>query len=320
MPGTIPMECPPMSYVSRAGLASGAIFALLGGVIACQTPAAAAEPQTYQLRFKFSPQQELYYVTQNDAEYLIEHAEVKQTIPHTSMTIRHIQVLDLNPDGSANVKLVIDRARMTAKNEGVESLYDSRDAAHVPTEFAAVHKSIGNPVPAQLTTLGKTLPAKETAKETTANVEQYDLLFQLPEQPIAMGAIWKDNFEAEVQIAADSMLHRQIKLQRRYELKSVENGIATISLNTVPLTPLHDPFQESQLVQRKPSGTLKFDIERGCLIDRQLRIDEKVVGHAGPGSALTVQVSKVDRWVSADQLQQVDLTKPLVPVRVAARP
>ncbi len=305
-----------MSYVSRPGLASGAIFALLWGVIACQTPAAAAEPQTYQLRFKFAPQQELYYVTQNDAEYLIEHAEVKQTIPHTSMNIRHIHVLALNPDGSANVELIIDRARMTAKNEGVDSLYDSTDAAHVPTEFAAIHKLIGIPVPAQLTTLGKALPTKDTA----ANVEQYDLLIQLPEQPIAMGGLWKENFEVEVQIAADSMLLRQIKLQRRYELKSVDNGIATISLITVPLTPLHDPFQESQLVQRKPSGTLKFDIEKGCLIDRQLRIDEKVVGHAGPGSALTVQVSKVDRWVSADQLQQVDLTKPLVPVRVAARP
>jgi hypothetical protein len=109
-------------------------------------------------------------------------------------------------------------------------------------------------------------------------------------------------------------------MQRRYELKNVENGIATISLVTVPLSPLNDPFQESQLIQRKPSGTLKFDIEKGCLIDRQFKIDEQVVGHAGPGSALTVKVIKVDRQVAVDQVKHVNLTKPLVPVRVAELP
>ena len=186
----------------------------------------------------------------------------------------------------------------------------------MPTEFAAVHKSIGTPALAQLTTLGKVL----STQKSLPNVEQYDLLFQLPEQPVAIGGLWKENFEVGAQISADSKLSRQIMLQRRYELQSVDNGIATISLITVPLTPLNDPFQEFQLVQRKPSGILKFDIERGYLIDRQLKIDEKVVGHGGPGTALTVRVSKVDRWVSADQWKQVDLTKPLVPVRVAARP
>lgn len=306
-----------MSRFSRAALACGTVFGLVCGAMGfLSSPAAAEEPQTYQLRFKFAPQQALYYVTQNDAEYMVEQAQARETVPHTSMTIRHIQVLDLNPDGSANVELVIDRARMTANNGGVQSLYDSRDAAHVPTEFASVHLSIQKPVPAQLTPLGKVLPSADNP----TNVEQYDLLFPLPEQPIAVGGTWNDNFEVDVHIATESKLRRQIKMQRRYELKSVENGIATISMVTGPLSPLNDPFQESQLMQRKPRGTLKFDIEKGCLIDRQFKIDEKVVGHSGQGSALTVKVIKVDRQVAADQIKHVNLTKPLVPVRVAELP
>ncbi len=281
------------------------------------THALAESPATYQLRFKFSPGQELHYVTQNDAEYLVEHSQARQMIPHTSMNIRHIKVLSLNGDGSAEVELMIDRARMTAKNEGVDSLYDSTDAAHVPTEFAGVHQSIGKPVPALLTALGKVSPSTQ---DLTANVEQYDLMFQLPEQPVAIGETWKDNFEASVQIDAKSKLNRTIKLQRRYELQSIEHQIATIKMVTVSLSPLSDPFQETQLVQRKYNGTIKFDIDKGCLIDRQFKIDEKIVGNAGPGTALTVQIIKVDRLVQADQLQQVDLTKPLVPVRVAKRP
>ena len=278
------------------------------------THAFAESPQTYQLRFKFSPGQELHYVTQNDAEYLVEHSQARQTIPHTSMNIRHIKVLSLNGDGSADVELMIDRARMTAQNEGVDSLYDSRDAKHVPTEFAAVHKSIGKPVIVHLSALGKvTAPAQDP----TASVEQNDLLFLLPEQTLAIGGTWKDNFETSVRIDAQNKLNRLIKMQRRYELQSVENGIATISMVTVSLSPISDPFQETQLIQRKYSGTIQFDIEKGCLVDRQFKIDEKVVGNAGPGTALTVQIMKVDRLIPADQLQHVDLTNPLVPVRVS---
>ncbi len=311
-----------MCRFSRAALAWGMVLGLVYGSLGdLSTSAAAAEPQTYQLRFKFAPQQELYYVTQNDAEYIVEQAQARETVPHTSMNIRHVKVQDLNPDGSANVELLIDRARMTAHNGGVQSLYDSRDAAHVPTEFASVHLLIGRPLAAQLTPLGKVLPPKDaTPVDKPTNVEQYDLLFLLPEQPVAIGGTWNDHFEVGILIAAESMLRRQIKMERRYKLKSVENGIATISQVTVPLSPLNDPFQESQLIQRKPSGTLKFDIEKGCLIDRQFQIDEKVVGHAGQGSALTVKVIKVDRQVAADQINHVNLTKPLVPVRVAELP
>lgn len=305
-----------MFRFSRAARTYWAFFGLVCGVFGGHSSTIAEDAQTYLLRFKFSPGQEMHYITQNDAEYLIEQGENQQLLPHTSMNIRHYKVLDLNPEGFANVELVIDRARMSAITEGVLSLYDSRDAKHVPFEFQAVHQSIGKAVRAQLTPTGKTIPAPGSA----ADVEQYDLPFSLPEQPIAVGAIWKDTVEASVQIDPESKLFRPIKLQRRFELKSVENGIATISMLTVPITPLNHPFQESQLIHRKPSGTLKFEIEKGYLLDRQFQIDEKVVGHAGPGSALTVRISKVDRFVKAEDLKGINLTKPLVPVRVAVRP
>ena len=304
-----------MSQFSPRGLVWLVFAGILCGVAG--TDAVAETPSKYQLRFKFSPQQELYYVTQNDAEYMVEYSQTKQTIPHTSMNIRHIKVLTVESDGSAEVELMIDRARMTAKNEGVDSLYDSADAAHVPTEFAGVHEKIGKPATARLTALGTVIATKQDA---IGDVEQIDLMFLLPEQPVAIGGTWKDNFEVSVPLDAQSKLSRLIKLQRRYELKSVENGIATIAMVTAPLSSVSDPFQESQLVQRKYSGTIKFDIEQGCLIDRQFRINEKIVGSSGPGTALTVQIIKVDRLVNAEQLPQVDLTKPLVPVKVAKLP
>ena len=263
-----------MSQRSFPSLARLLLLGILCGTVC--TIAVAESPTTYQLRFKFTPGQELYYITQNDAEYLVEHSQARQIIPHTSMTIRHIKMLSLNADGSAEVELMIDRARMTAQNEGVDSLYDSTDAKHVPTEFSAVHQSIGKPVIVCMTTRGI---VNASVQDPNANVEQNDLLFLLPEQPLAIGGIWKDHFETSVQIDAQSKLNRLIKLQRRYELQSVENGMATIALVTVPLSPINSPFQETQLVQRKYSGTILFDIDQGCLVDRQFKIDEKIVDH-----------------------------------------
>ncbi len=303
-----------MSRRSSAGMVRMVILGLVCASASLQT--LGAEPSTHLLRFKFTPQQERHYVSQNDSEYLVEYLQNKETVPHTSMSLRHLTVQNINPDGSADVLLVLDRAYMTAKNAGVDSVYDSTQASRIPQEFAQVHQSVHKPWKARLTSLGKILPAADKS----TSVEQYELIFQLPEQPIAVGETWKDSFEVSIPVDQESKLFRQVKLQRRFTLLSVENDIATISQKTVCLSPLHDPFQESQLVQRKPSGTLKFDIVNGCLIERHLLIDEKIVGSQGPGSALTVKSIKVDRLLPMEQLSQIDLTKPLVPIRVAAAP
>ena len=302
-----------MFHKSRMGLACLVVLGLICGSLRSDS-LFAEEPATYRLRFKFAPQQTLYYVSQNDADYFIEHSNAQETVLHTSMSLRKITVLGVDADGTADVQLMIDRAYMTANNAGVDSVYDSTQVNHVPTEFSGVHQSIGKSQKARLTQLGQVLPSADKS----ASVEQVDLLFRLPEQPVAIGGKWKDQYDASILAEEDAKLFRQIKMQRRFELLSVDQGIATIAVSTVCLSPISDSYQESQLVQRKPSGILKFDIEQGCLVDRQLKIDDKTIGHQGPGSALTVKIVKVDRLVNFDQLKLVDLTKPLVPVRVAA--
>ena len=301
-----------MTLNSRWGLWCVAIFGFLMGAGRLTTPLAAEEAQTYQLRYQFTAGQEWHYVSQTDSEFMVEFQQTKDTVPHTSMFIRHVTVIKANPDGSAEVELLLDKAHMTAVNSGVSSLYDSEYPEHVPTEFANVHASLGVPRRAVLSAQGK---VRGDSDKSVA-----ELLFQLPDMPVTIGATWQEKFEVSIPVDNESKLLRSVKLQRRYELKSVEQGIATIGIMTACLSPINNPYQESLLIQRKPSGTVKFDIGRGCLVDRQLTIDDKVVGNQGAGSALTVKLIKVDRLVNADQLRQVDLTKPLVPLRVAADP
>ncbi len=305
-----------MSHRFRTGLFGLAILGLAWSTVGLES-LVAEEPALYELRLKFTPGQELHYVSQNDEELLVQFAQAQDTVRHTSMFMRRIRVLGVNPDGSADVQLLLDRAYMTSQNSEVSSLYDSQDPDHVPTEFSSVKLSIGKPLPARLTTRGKFLPA---ADQPPSFEQQIDLLLQLPEQPISVGGTWKDSYEVAVEAEYEGKLFRQVKMLRRYELKSVDQGIATIAVTTTPITPINDAYQESQLLRRKPIGILKFDLERGCLVDRQVRVDDRVVGNQGPGSALTVKIVKVDRMISADQISRIDMTKPLVPVRVAAAP
>lgn len=270
-----------MTLNSRTGLICVAILALLCGACGFHSHVMAEEAATYRLKFQFAPGQDWYYVCPNGASYLVEYSQAKETVTHTSMFLRHLSVVKVNEDGSADIQLVLDRAYMTAQNGGVNSLYNSDVPDQVPTEFAGVHASIGKPQNFRLSPFGKILPIPGQPQ----SVEQVELLFQLPEQPIAIGATWKERFEASVPVNKDSKLSRPLKMERHFKLTSVDEGIASIAMTTVCLSPMNDPFQESQIMQRKANGVIRFDIEKGYLVDRRLQIQEKVVGHEGPGSA-----------------------------------
>ena len=60
--------------------------------------------------------------------------------------------------------------------------------------------------------------------------------------------------------------------------------MATIAVATQVLTPINDPKLQSQLVQRLQRGTIKFDVDAGRLIHKQMDIDQAVFGFSGPDS------------------------------------
>lgn len=287
------------------------LVVLAGLTFSATTAASAAEE--YQLRFKFVPQQTLTYVSQNDATLTIQYNESVETPRHTEMMIRSMKVLSVGPDGVAELELSIDRAYMTATSDGNTAEYDSAHPEKAPEEFAEVQEATRKPTMVRVNALGNPLPREGEADPVTN-----DLLFLLPEQPVHVGDTWREKFETGVQIDAKTeTLMRPLNMVRRFTLKSVENGIASIAMTTECLSPGIAPFQESQVMQRKPAGTLKFDIERGCLVDRDLRIDDKSVGFQGAGTAMTTRTIKIDRLIPADEAAKISLRRPLLSVQAA---
>jgi hypothetical protein len=101
-------------------------------------------------------------------------------------------------------------------------------------------------------------------------------------QPIKPGVSW--SIADEVKLLLDDGSIKKVQTQQQYKLEKVENGVATIAVSTVVLTPINDPKLKSQLVQREQTGTIKFDIDAGRLLHKQLDIDQQVFGFSGADS------------------------------------
>ncbi len=71
------------------------------------------------------------------------------------------------------------------------------------------------------------------------------------------------------------------KVRELYTLEKVFAGVATIRIETQPLTPVADPAVESQLIQQLSKGTIKFDIDRGPHAQQALDWSDEVIGFRG---------------------------------------
>ena len=84
---------------------------------------------------------------------------------------------------------------------------------------------------------------------------------------------------------------KAVRTRLRYRLERLQDGIATIAIDTTVLTPVDDPRLEARLLERIWDGTIRFDVDAGRIVGRQTMIDRRVVGFGGPQSSLRYKAS-----------------------------
>ena len=82
-------------------------------------------------------------------------------------------------------------------------------------------------------------------------------------------------------------------------LDGIEDGIATISVDTTVLTPVDDPRLEARLLERIWDGTVRFDVDAGRVVSRSTEVDRRVVGFEGPQSSVRYKASLEERIIDA---------------------
>ena len=198
----------------------------------------------------------------------------------------------------------IDSVAMTQQTGDAEEIrWDSRSGEDAPEAFEAIAVNLGEPL-AKITINGQ---GQELDREhfggSKSQLGTGGIALVLPAGPVNVGASWA--VPSEIQVRDEDGLVKTIKLRQLHTLKSVSAGIATIQLRTQTLTPINEESIKAQVVQQLNNGVIRFDVDRGVLVERQLDWDETVVGFRGSGSMMEYRAKLTERMITADEATKI---------------
>lgn len=239
---------------------------------------------TYDLAYKFSAGQTfhtkvIHLVT---VETTIKGAT--QVAKTRSVSTKSWQIQNVAEDGNITFVHQVDHVDMWQSVTGRQEVkYNSLTDKTPPPGYELVASSVG--VPLATVTMdrhGRVLERKNTHSQFNPGIGE--LTIPLPQQKIKIGTKW--SIPDEVKLKQENGQVKKIATLQVYRLEKVETGVATISLETQVVTPLNDPKLRSELVQRLQRGTIKFDLDAGHLLHKQLDMSETVLGFNGADSQM----------------------------------
>jgi hypothetical protein len=194
------------------------------------------------------------------------------------------EVKEVTPDGLMTFEYRIEAVDMSQRvGDGEEVTFNSRVDKEAPPVFARVAETIAKPIAVvTIDRAGKIVERDTRSKAPPMGMGE--LAMPLPTAPVELGAQWDIPREARVQL--ENGTQKVIKIRELYTLEKVSAGVATIRIESQPITPVADSSIEAQLCQQLSAGVAKFDIDKGQLISKELNWDKTVVGFRGAETSL----------------------------------
>jgi hypothetical protein len=126
-----------------------------------------------------------------------------------------------------------------------------------------------------------------------------DVTLPLPKNPVSVGATWE--IPREMKIQRKDGTQRLVKFREFFKLEKISAGVATVSVKSEPLSTMGEPSEEAQILQQLSNGTIRFDIDAGRMIAKELAWDHQVVAFSGPGSVLEYSARLNDEVVAVEE-------------------
>lgn len=243
------------------------------------------EGPKHSLQYKFKPNEIIRTKVLQQVRLDTTIQGSTQVAETVSASVKAWKILSVAADGSATFEHSVESADLRQKVTGRQELsYNSKTDKDPPAVFEQVAKSIGVPL-SEITVNATGKITKRIEKRSGVQSDsQSNMLVPLPAEPVSVGESW--NEPSDVVVSLEGGEKKVIKTRQHYTLEKVANGVATISVATQILTPIHDPKVQSQLVQRLTKGTIRFDIDEGRVLSQQVDLDERVLGFQGNDSSL----------------------------------
>lgn len=256
----------------------------LGDDAPASDAAPSANETKHLLRYKFQPGENLRWNVVHRVKVNTTVSGTAQTAETTSTSVKLWKVLPAKKEGTYRFEHSVERVEMRQKLTGREEIvYNSQTDVAPPIGFEDAAKNVGVPL-AVITVDGQGTVLDRERKKSAPNDAESQIVIPLPAEAVPAGHVW--SFPYDVQVNLRSGEARMIKTRQRFTLESVENGIASIRVETQVLTPVQDPEIEAQLIQRETKGTVRFDIAAGRIIEQRMDLDKSVLGFSGESSSL----------------------------------
>jgi hypothetical protein len=254
--------------------------------VAAQLEAAArrATSETHELRYRFMPGESISWAVRHLSTTETSMQGKTETTRARTISTKVWDVQRVDDEGNITfVHRVADIDMWQKIADRPEVRYNSRTDGSPPPEFTQVAKSIDTPLATvTISPTGKVLRRNGAAPQVTLGLGE--ICVPLPGGPVRVGQQWQTS--QDVQVRRPDGMKQRVKTRVVYSLASVKTGVATIAVKTEVLTPVHDPRVQAQLVQQLTDGTIRFDLETGRILSREIDWDETVVGFNGPDSLM----------------------------------
>ncbi|MCA9045432.1 MAG: hypothetical protein KDA69_13985 [Planctomycetaceae bacterium] len=245
------------------------------------------------LQYKFQEGQVVRYSVSDRDDYDIQVAQQKDAPFTDQKSVKQYRVVKVNEDGSAVLEVMFESVKLTIRSAGETKTLDTQAAENGDDPvFSTLQEIVGKPH-VQVTAapngqLSEVKPLVERAGQPDEiSKNALDAFITLPSQPIAVGTAWREDFNVPIRV--NPKLSKAIKLQRRFYFQSLEDGKATITFETKILSPVNDPDDEIQLIQRPTRGRIVLDMNRGIVVEKTVSLDNTVTGFGGIASSMTLK-------------------------------
>jgi len=296
-----------------SGMSCPAFAAERAPVVAIKPTSAAAE---YLLRYKFKVGKSLYYKDSQTTMFITVKGDKREQNIQKAVYEKHLQVVSEERPGEEQpsvftIKPILDHVKMSAQFDDTEPMtYDSQIKI-IPTKYfqgidAVIGKSIWQLKVAASGKLieqfdlrsGKIKPSslQLVNAEVSDKHSRNNFFLTFPTEPVAVGQSWKKRYLGHVNIP-QSRRKLPIKFLRTHTLTAVKGNVASISVRTVVLTVINNPKLSVQLIQQTPKSEIKFDIDRGIMLERTTTVDEKVFSFSGANSVVQVESLREEAYV-----------------------
>lgn len=259
-----------------------------------------AADETYTLQYKMTSGEKLRYRVVHMAKTDVRMGQTEDETQVRTASVKAFDITNVTDEGDVTLNHGIESVHMTQQgSDGTEIRWDSTTDELPPARYESVAGKLGQILgTVTFNRYGQVLERSEKFSES-AKLGMGDIVVPLPSEPVKIGGKW--NVPREVRIKSDNEGPKVIKIREVYTLEKVQTGVATISVTSEPLTAIDSQSERAQLLQQLSNGSIRFDVDAGRMISRQLDWDTNVVGFQGPTSNMEYKARLTEELLDTNE-------------------